>query len=280
MLYGKLSGFADEISPAVDEQFAAFNRLGIKYYEPRGIDGRNIADLSEDEVNELKSKMDEYGIKASSIGSPIGKIKITDDFCPHFEVFKRIVKTAKTLGTKYIRMFSFYKDGEWDEEKRNEVFKRLSEMISYAKEQDVVLLCENEKDIYGDIDDRCLELMEELSCDNFKMVFDPANFVQSGVDTKEAFNKLYPYVEYMHIKDSLKDGLVVPAGEGDGNVEYILKELFAKGYDGFLSLEPHLGTFVGLQNLELDDKMLKLEKASESTFAIALSALEKILNRM
>ncbi|MBR5508053.1 MAG: sugar phosphate isomerase/epimerase, partial [Clostridia bacterium] len=110
--------------------------------------------------------------------------------------------------------------------------------------------------------------------------FDPANFVQSGVDTKEAFNKLYPYIEYMHIKDSLKDGLVVPAGEGDGNVEYILKELFAKGYDGFLSLEPHLGTFVGLQNLELDDKMLNLEKASESTFAIALSALEKILNRM
>ena len=95
MSYSKLSGFADEISSDIDEQF-----------EPRGVNGKNIAELSVEEVKDLKEKMEKYGIKASSIGSPIGKIKITDDFCPHFEVFKRIVTTAKTLDAKYIRMFS------------------------------------------------------------------------------------------------------------------------------------------------------------------------------
>ena len=238
--------------------------------------------LDEEEVNLLKDMMDKYEIKASSIGSPIGKIRATDDFENHFEMFKQIVKTAKTLDTKYIRIFSFYRAGaEWTEEEHNEVFKRIKRMIEYAKENDVILLHENEKDIYGDTKERCFELMKEFYCDNFKAVFDPANFVQCGEDTKEAFEILKPYVEYMHIKDALKsDGRVVPSGMGDGNVEYILKSLYESGYDGFLSLEPHLGSFDGLKDLELDDTMLDLPKSGEGTFTIAYNALCKIINKL
>lgn len=282
MKYNKISGFSDEISSDVTVQFETLNRLGIKYFEPRGIDGKNISELNDEEVEKLKRKMNDFGISASSIGSPVGKIKLTDDFEKHFELFKRIVKTAKMLDTKYIRIFSFYHDGdEWTEKEKEQVFAQLRQMIAYAKENDIILLHENEKDIYGDTKERCLEIMQELYCDNFKAVFDPANFVQCGQDTKKCYAVLRDYIEYMHIKDAkLSDGSVVPAGSGDGNIGYILDNLFACGYDGFLSLEPHLGSFEGLASLEIDDKMENLPKGGEGTFTLAYNELKAILNNI
>ena len=278
-MYKNISGFSDEISSDIIEQFEVLKKLGIGYFEPRGINGKNISELNDEEVFKLKETMNKYGIKASSIGSPIGKIKLTDDFDEHFEVFKRVVKTAKMLDCKYIRMFSFYHDGkDWTPEEKTQVFLNLRKMIEYAKEESVILLHENEKDVFGDSIDRCLELMQELYCDNFKAVFDFANFVQCGQDTKVAYEKLGKYIEYIHIKDAkAEDGTIVPAGSGDGNIKYILDKIFESGYDGFLSLEPHLGTFEGLASLELDDKMLNLPKGGEGTFTLAYNSLINLL---
>ena len=283
MAYYKISGFADEIAESVDTQFEVLNKLGMGYFEPRGIDGKNISRLTDEEVAHLKERMAAAGIKISSIGSPIGKMKLEDDFTEHFAKFQRVVEIAKLLDTKYIRMFSFYHAGGdvWTAEEREVVLARLRQMIAYAKEQDIVLLHENEKDVYGDTADRCADLMKELYCDNFKAVFDPANFVQCGQDTKYAYSILKDYIEYMHIKDAiLETGRVVPAGMGDGNLEYILDELFKNGYDGYLSLEPHLGSFAGLADLELDDKMLDLPQSGEGAFTLAYRALCDILDRI
>lgn len=276
----KISGFSDEIAADIKTQFKVLNKLGMEYFEPRFIDGKNISELNDEEVIALKAKMDECGIKVSSIGSPIGKIKISDDFEPHFEVFKRVVKTAKMLDTKYIRMFSFYNDkDEWTEDGRTDVIAKLKRMVDYAKENDVVLLHENEKGIYGEMADGCVDLMKNLACDNFKAVFDFANFVQAGQDTKEAYELLKDYIEYIHIKDAIGER-VVPAGKGDGNVAYILSDLFKSGYNGFLSLEPHLGSFEGLADLELDDKMEKLPEGGEGTFTLAHNELCEILKNI
>ena len=282
-MYNKISGFSDEIAKEINVQFEVLNKLNIGYFEPRGIDGKNISELSEAEAWQLKEKMDACGIKVSSIGSPIGKIKLDAPFEPHFEMFRQVVKTAKILDAKYIRMFSFYHDGGdvWSDEERAEVLDRLRRMIVYAAENHVVLLHENEKDIYGDTADRCADLMKELYCDNFKAVFDPANFVQCKQDTKYAYSLLKDYIAYMHIKDArMEDGKVVPAGMGDGNVEFVLKSLFDNGYDGYLSLEPHLGSFAGLADLELDDKMLGLPEGGEGTFTLAYRALCDILQKI
>ena len=256
MAYSKISGFADEIDAVVDKQFEVLDKLNMKYFEVRGVDGKNISTLSEEEVFKLKEKMEQHGIQVSSIGSPIGKVKLEEPFEEHFELFKKVVEIAKNLNTKYIRMFSFYHDGGdvWTEEERAEVLVRLRKMIEYAREQDIILLHENEKDIYGDTAERCADLMKELHCENFKAVFDPANFVQCKQDNKYAYELLKDYIAYVHIKDArYADNKVVPAGMGDGEVPYVLKELFANGYDGFVSLEPHLGHFSGLAALELDD---------------------------
>ena len=295
MKYTKISGFSDEIAEDVETQFQVLRKLHMNYFDPRGIDGKSISDLSDAEVVLLKEKMEACGIRVSSLGSPIGKVYLEEDFEAHFRLFQRTVEIARQLETKYIRIFSFYhtprpdmkgetynaSEVEWPAQERAEVLDRLHRMVEYARQQDVVLLHENEKDIYGDTAERCADLMKELSCEHFRAVFDSANFVQCGQDTKEAYEKLEKFISYVHIKDAfLEDGKVVPAGAGDGNVEYILKSLLDNGYDGFLSLEPHLGSFAGLASLELDDKMLDLPQGGEGTFTLAYRALESVLERV
>ena len=273
-----ISGFADEISKVVTEQFEHLNSLGINYFEPRGIDGTNIADLSDEQLATLKEKMSKYGIKVSSIGSPIGKIKITDSFEEHLQKLDRVITIAKELGTKYIRIFSFYvEDGE-QEKYRDEVILRMKEMTALAEKRDVILLHENEKGIYGDIAIRCLDVLKEVNSPNLRAVFDPANFIQCGQKTfPDAFEMLEDYVVYMHIKDAMGSGKVVPAGYGEGEVQKIINRLKEKNYEGFLSLEPHLGSFEGLAALEEDDTMTKLAASTPGKFTLAYESLMKLI---
>lgn len=134
-----ISGFSDEIDSSVDVQFDGLNRLGIKYFEPRNIDGKNISEISADEAKKLKEKMDRNGIRVSSVGSPIGKISITDDFDKHLELLGHVIELAKVLETKYIRVFSFYipKD-EKPEKYRDEVMRRMTAMARLAEEDNTL----------------------------------------------------------------------------------------------------------------------------------------------
>ena len=191
-----ISGFSDEIDKSIDIQFKVLNKLNIRYFEPRGIDGKNISLLTLDEAKELKNKMDKAKVKASSIGSPIGKVDIKDA-TKDFELFKHIVEVAKILDCKFIRMFSFY--NAYDS--KDEVISALKKMTDYAEKENIVLLHENEKGIYVDTAERCFEILEAVNSDNFKAVFDPANFVQCGEDTIKAFEMLKKYIAYMHIKE-------------------------------------------------------------------------------
>ena len=247
-----ISGFSDEIDPNLEKQMEVLKTLGVNHMEIRGVDGKNIAAYSLEEAKVIKKRLDAQGFKISAIGSPIGKIQITEEFEPHFKLFKHVVEIAKILETNYIRMFSFFiPEGENPAACKEEVFSRMKAFVDYAKEADIVLLHENEKEIYGDIASRCLELLEAFYGDHFKGIFDFANFLQSGQETMSAYELLKPYVAYIHIKDATAaDGEVKPAGEGDGKVEEILADLFRNGYEGVLSVEPHLYNFHGLTELE------------------------------
>lgn len=276
-----ITGFSDEIDSDITKQFEHLVRLDIKYFEPRGINGKNIADLDDDEVGDLVSAMKKYGIRASSIGSPIGKIGIGDDFDAELKRLDRVIAIAKALGTNYIRIFSFYNpDNISFEVFRAEAIARLKKMTALAEKREVILLHENEKEIFGENAENCLDILKSVNSDFLKAVFDPANFVQCGCDTLGAFGILKDYVVYMHIKDALADGTVVPAGYGEGNVQTILTELARSGYNGFLSLEPHLGSFSGLEKLELDDKMQKLGESTPDKFTLAYTSLKKVLDNI
>lgn len=276
-----ITGFADEIDPSVKVQFAELNRLGVKYFEPRGVDGRNIISLTEDEAKQLKAYMDKCDIKVSSIGSPIGKIKITDDFDEHMEKLANAIMVAKILGTKYIRVFSFFVEEDECEKYRDEVMRRMKAMVKLAEENDIILLHENEKGIYGNIAVRCEEILREVNSPNLRAVFDPANFVECGqVTFPDGFELLKPYIEYMHIKDADENRKVVPAGMGIGNLKAIVTELNKMGYKGFYSLEPHLTAFLGFSDLEDSEKATERDNSIKKPFDVALNALLKVFEEV
>ncbi len=273
-----ITGFADEIHSDIKVQVKLLKELGIHYLELRSANGKSIAEYTIEEAKELKKYLWKEQIKVSAIGSPIGKIMVTEDFEAHYELFQKIVEIAKIMETPYIRIFSFYiPEGQEPEQFETEVITRLQRMITYAGTQGCILLHENEKGIYGDVASRCQRLFTSLPADHFKCTFDFANFIQCKQETLEAYEMLKPYIQYIHIKDAfLSTGEVTPAGEGDGKVKEILGKLEEKGYCGYLSLEPHLVEFMALKTLEKDVKKRTRTNAEEA-FVIAYQALIKIL---
>ncbi len=279
----KITGFADEIAPELTAQIAGLKGLGMSYVEMRGVDGNNLIYHTDEKVAQIKKTLDDNGIRLSALGSPLGKIQITDDFAPHFEEFKRAVEISHKMECPTIRMFSFYiPRGSDPAAYEGEVSERLGRFIDYAKANDILLLHENEKEIYGAMAAECRKLMGTFYGDHFKAIFDFANFVQCGQDTLEAYEMLKPYIAYIHVKDALKaDQSVVPAGYGDGNVALILKDLLSSGFDGFLSLEPHLFDFTGFRALEKDGRSIAGKNGKTlsglEAFTVAYEALRKIL---
>lgn len=273
-----ISGFADEIDKDLDIQIEVLHELGQKYIVFRGADGKGVTAHSIEDMKRVKERLDAAGIKVSSLGSPIGKIQITDDFAPHFETYKHVVELAKILDTKYIRMFSFFiPEGEDADQYEEEVCARLEKFIEYAKEQDMILLHENEKDIYGDVAYRCLNLMKKFYGDHFKCIFDFANFVQCKQDTWEAYEMLKEYITYIHVKDAIMETAeVVVPGTGDGKLMEIFKALDEAGYEGFLSLEPHLVNFGALTSLERNAAERKLSDGAKA-YALAHDALVNMI---
>ncbi len=278
-----LSAFGDEIDKSLNIQLEVLKKHSIEFIELRGIDGKNISELTEEEAVEVKRKLDINGIKVSAIGSPVGKISLKDNFENHVEMFKKLLKIAIIMETRYIRIFSFYYPTEMDMDKcKNKVLKRLSLLTHLAEEANIILLHENEKDIYGDIPERCMEILKGVNSPNLKLIFDPANFIQSGIEPYPyAFNMLKSNIQYIHIKDALvENGTVVPAGYGDGRIEEFLRELRDSSFNGFLSIEPHLASFEGLENLERNIKIQKIKRNNLETFALAVNSLKEILNKI
>ena len=264
----RLSSFADEISPDLSLQVKVLNELGIKYVELRSVWDKNVLDLSDEESKEIKRVFDENGISVSSIGSPLGKIDIDDDFETHLDGLRRAIRAAEFFGTRYIRVFSFYHKGKTLAECREKTMDRLETMLGVAKRHGVILCHENEAAIYGEKGAECQEILEKMNDPSFRAVLDPANYVLAGENPYECLMREHNFIEYLHIKDAVLGGEICPAGKGDGHVKEVLD--FLRYRDGmFLTLEPHLslaGSMRGFSGPEL--------------FGVAHGALTKLLDEL
>ena len=264
----RLSAFADEISPDLDEQIATLQREDIHYLDLRGVWNINVLDLSDAQIGQIKQALDAGGIGIAAIGSPLGKTAIDSSFEETMQKLERAIEVAQAFGTSFIRIFSFYAPahpqvtGTQAVSDRDEVLHRLRTMIERAASANVTLLHENEKDIYGDTIDRCVDLMQSCANEHFKSILDPANFIQCAqVPYPDAYNALRPWLAYVHVKDALPDGRVVAAGEGAGRWPDLLQRLRADGYDGFFSLEPHLAAAGQFQGFSGPDLFAKASQA-------------------
>ena len=281
-----VSGFADEIDPQRDVQLKVVKELGMEYICLRAADGKGIAEYTVEEIKEsILPRLNAAGVKVSSLGSPIGKIDIDDDaaYEKQLQQLDTLCQICNLLDCKYIRMFSFWMLNKNPDEWKEEVLKKLRGFADIAAKYGVILIHENEKDIYGDIGSRCKVILDKLASPNFKAAFDFANFVQCGENTMECWELLKEHVAYIHIKDAVagKNENVV-CGTGDGQIAKILaKAIKEDGYEGFLTLEPHLVLFATLQSLEVVDatEVISENKAKDGAegYAMQYNALCEIL---
>ena len=275
-----LIAFADEAGARLDEQIAALLHNGMDGIELRNVDGENVSDIGMDKAREIRRRLDDAGLITWSIGSPIGKIDLVGgDFTAHLDKLRHTVDIARVLGARNIRMFSFYLPAGEDPAKyRDAVMERLRRMVQACEGSGVTLCHENEKGIYGDVASRCLDIHQSVPA--LAGIFDPANFIQCGQDTAEAWGMLKPHIKYMHIKDALADGTVVPAGRGIGNVKAIVKDYTENGGVA-LTLEPHLRVFSGMEALERRGQSRPMEpyayESGDAAFDAAAAALRELL---
>lgn len=284
-----ISGFSDEISADFNTQLEVVSKLGMHYISLRGIDGKNIGDFSVEEITEkVQPRLEKAGISVSSIGSPIGKIFINDEegFAKQKLMLDTLCQISNLIDCKYIRIFSFYiPKGENADQYRADVISKLKEYAAIAEKYNVILLHENEKDIFGDIARRCHEILKAVDSPYFKAIFDFANFVQCGEDTQDCYNLLKDEIVYIHIKDAVaSDSQNVVCGTGEGKIPEILSQAIHRGYKGFLTLEPHLVLFDSLKDLELEEatEVIKDNKGLDGAggYKLQYESLLKILEKI
>lgn len=271
-----LSAFSDEYADNFEKQCEALSRFGIDYMEIRRVDGKNVTDFTSAETKQIKKRLDGFGIKVSSVGSALGK---TIPSGANEEQIERVFETAEILETKYVRVFSFYPpEGKTSKGYRDEVLAGMEKIVLTGERYGIRPCHENEAKIYGESPQRCLELLRyfggKLGC-----VFDMGNFVLDGYDAWNAYLLLKDDIDYFHIKDSLAEGAVVPAGKGEAYIENILRDYRKNGKkDTFITLEPHLQTFAGLNALvgKNFENPYKYEN-QEVAFADAVHCLRELL---
>ena len=265
-----LCAFSDESSSVFNEQIDALSRNNIPYMEMRNVDGKSVKKLTLDESKEYKKCLEDKDLSVWSIGSPIGKSYIEDDFQIVEDTLKHVCELALTFGTDKIRMFSFHHASE----EREEVISRLCRMVEIAKDYGIGLYHENEKGIYGDIAARVQDIMDSVP--GLYHVYDPANFLQVGETSADTLRLFHDRADYFHIKDVVAEtGELVPAGHGDGDIHKLVADIKT---DKVLSVEPHLKIFDGYG--QIDDTAMKHKfhfQSNVEAFDAAVNALKSVL---
>ncbi len=254
-----LSAFADEIDADLGVQFEHLVAEGISLVDLRSAFGKNVMLLSDAEVLEVKRQAEKAGLGFSCVASPINKVTVTDGSAEEeLAKLRRAGEVAGLLGINRIRIFSPEGD-DW-----GVIEPWMAQQVEYAEANDLVLMHENDGKYYGSIPTQAKRMFETLGSPNFMAAFDFANSVQHGFYAmKDWFPWLLPHLETVHIKDAREDGKVVAAGEGVGQVRETLAWLVSQGWEGVLSIEPHLqfagdrGGFSGTESFGIATQAIK-----------------------
>src|SRR5688572_267043 len=255
-----LSGFADEAAnqKTAVQQFAAFAAVGLQYYSLRFIDAgqgvKNVMKLTKSEITYIRHLEDEYGMNVTSIGSPIGKIKLkeVDDGSKNAYVpfkkylnsdVKKACEMAHAFETKLIRGFSFYHPRGTDpREHIPEVVDRLGQIADACLRSDLTFGLEIEANLVGQTGHLMAEIHRQVNHPELLLIFDAGNIITQGFPPGDVFDQylaMKPGLGWMHIKDyhhpqpmkrnaghvdeeALKH--FVPADLGDSGHETILKD--------------------------------------------------------
>ncbi len=247
----KFSGISDEAGQAIETQIKAHKELGWEYLEIRNVDGENLTMMSDEKFDGVYAKVTESGLKVSCFSGCIGNwaTEISGNFKKDVDELKRAIPRMHRFNTKYIRVMSWpnnkenpLSDAEWGKE----AVRRMKELAKIAQDGNIVLAHENCSG-WAEPADKMVRLAEEVNSPALKLLFDTGNVVvHSDIDAFESYLTVKPYLCYVHIKDyaAARTEKATYPGEGAGKVKEVLADLKKIGYDGFVSIEPHIASVV------------------------------------
>lgn len=275
----RYTGFADEAAAGIQGQVDATRRLGWSSIESRNIDGVNLTDITDATFEEVCRTVTEGGVRIDCFGSAVanwGKDPRKDeDFQRSIAELDRALPRMKRLGSRMIRGMSFgiVKGMDPDDgELARLVISRVEPLVRKCEEAGVLYLHENCMNWGGQSWEHTLRLVDAIKSPAFGLIYDtgnpPFSHDRRGPEpwkfqsSWDFYRNVKPFVKHVHIKDCVylgpSDGIFPKArftlpGEGDGDVVRIVADLVSSGFDGFLSIEPHLETVFhegGRQSLE------------------------------
>jgi sugar phosphate isomerase/epimerase len=255
-----ISGFADEAAnqKTAVQQFAAFAALGLQYYSLRFIDVgsgiKNVMKLTVAEIQKVRHLQDEYGLNVSSIGSPLGKVKLCDVddgtknvYVPFQKYLSQEVskacELAHALEAKLIRGFSFYPPKGADPlQYVPQAVDQLGQIAEACHRADLTYGLEIEANLVGCTGQVLAEIHRQVNHPGMVLIFDAANVVVQGFSAAELYEQylaMKPGLGWIHIKDyrcpagAIEKGRpvdedaikhFVPADVGDCGHETILRD--------------------------------------------------------
>lgn len=284
-----LTGFADEASTGLDGQIRATRELGWKFIESRNIDGVNIHDLDDKAFDIAYGKLADAGISINCFGSAIANWakSIEKPFDDDLAAVKRAIPRMKRLGTRMIRIMSYppLKDRPMDDQMAPERFARLRTITKMFLDEGIQPLHENCMNYGGQGWKYTLEMLDAVP--GLRLVFDTGNPVNT-IDREnpgrrqsawDFWQHVKGHVDYIHIKDGVAldgEGWIrwCWCGEGEGDVERIVRDALEGGYDGGFSMEPHMAAVAH------DSSVKSTEEAKYANYVEYGRRFERLLARI
>lgn len=249
-----ITGIADEAARDIENQARAHKELGWDHIELRLVDGQNVAgELPDAEFDRVCGVLDREQMKVTGFASRIANWSrhINGDFSLDVEDLRASIPRMQKLGVRPIRVMSWVGDGVGESEWRRESIRRMKELAEIAEDGGVLLCHENCTGWGGLSVEHMLELRDQVDSDAFALLYDIGNTISHGLDPKVFFRGIRGEFEYVHVKDVKQKPGGGPSenyqycGEGDARVrEYLTRIIREDGYNGVISIEPHVAAVV------------------------------------
>ena len=256
MILGRLSVLTDEVSDKFTEALDWAVRKGFQWVEVRMVDGKNVSNLTDAEVDRAKAEIGKRGLKVSAIASPLFKCAL-DPARPvgsgdlfgnkeeplevHFAKLPRAIQIAKKLGTDKIRVFSFWREKE-PRKYLPDIVAHLKKAAALAEKEGVLLLQENETACNGGYAEEVANIVRGVNSPAMRVLWDPGNENYGGrVAYPEGYILVKGLFEHVHLKDCVMDAegkpVCVPIGKGKTPLKGQIQALERDGYQGLYTLE-------------------------------------------
>ncbi len=255
-----IAAITDEFSPSLAEAIPVMKEIGMTAAELRVVDGKNILDLTDDELERAKDQLDEAGLPVISIASPLLKCVVPNgpDLDRRFEhdVFaskhtfedqprltEQAFRVAKFFGARIVRVFSYWRTVK-PELCADAVVQALSQLGKLGEREDVIIGLENEHACNVGTAAETMRILDFIPNPNVMVVWDPANAMAAG---EIAFPGGYSVlaknrVVHVHAKDLHMEGekpVWGPLGTRKVPWKEQIAALLEDGYKGYISLETH-----------------------------------------